>query len=168
MAHSSRILLRSVIFISAMMFHASAHAEAKVGDRFGDWALDCQAVAAEKNVCALTQVITKNKRPLLKLRLRHDGEKKDLELVAWVPLGIQLPVGVTGAVAKDKAFPFTVQTCIKLACIATAKVDANLLKSMQSSEKLAITFFMLNTGKPVVVEGSLKGLAEGLKVISPK
>ena len=168
MTYSSSFALRSTFFLLAVMFHTAAHAEAKVGDRFGDWVLECQAVAAEKNICALTQAVKKGNRPVLRLRIQQGSDKKNLELVAWVPLGIHIPAGVTGAVDKEKAIPLTVQTCIRAACIATTKLDDSLLKSTQSGEKLAISFSLKAGSKPEVVEVSLKGLTEGLKASNLK
>lgn len=170
MTYTSSILLRSALFIFACVLHTAAHAEAKVGDRFGDWIFECRAVTAGKNVCALTQTIVtkKDSRRILSLSMGNNEEKKEAELVAVLQLGIYLPSGVTGSVGQEKSFPLIVQRCIQQGCIATAKVDSALLKSLQSGEKLAITFSMQPSAKPIVIEASLKGLTEGMKAINLK
>lgn len=171
MTYTSSITLRSALFIFACLFHTAAFsADAKVGDRFGDWVLECRAVAAGKNVCFLTQtmVTKKGNRRILKLSLGNNAEKKENELMAMMPLGIYLPSGASGAVGQEKPFPFVVQRCTRQGCVATAKVDNALLKAMQSGEKLTIKFSMQATGKPADVEVPLKGLADGVKAIGLK
>ena len=170
MAYSSSITLRSALVIFACLLHNTASAEAKVGDRFGDWVFECRALSADINVCALAQTILnkKNNRRHVKLSLMTSGGKKDQELHALLPLGIHLPSGVSAAVGQDKPFPLTVQNCTQQGCMATGKVDNTLLKTMQSGDKLTISFSRQPAAKPIVVEGSLKGLAEGLKAIGHK
>ena len=174
MTYTSSISLRSALFIFACLFHTAANAEAKVeakvGDRFGDWVLECRAVTAGKNVCFLSQtmVTKKGNRRLLKLNLGNNADKKENELVVITQLGIHLPTGVTGTIGQDKPFPFTVQTCTRQGCLTTAKVDGALLKALQTGEKLAIKFSMLAAGKPITLEASLKGLAEGMRAINLK
>ncbi len=170
MTYQTGITLRSALFIFACLFHTAASAEAKVGDRFGDWVFECQALAADMNVCALTQMILnkKNNRRHVKLILMNGGGEKDQELLAVLPLGIHLPSGVSAAVGQDKPFPLTVQNCTQQGCKATANLDGALLKTMQSGDKLTISFSRQPAAKPVVVEGSLKGLTEGLKALGHK
>ena len=170
MTYSSSITLRSALFIFACLFQTAASAEAKVGDRFGDWVFECRALAADVNICALTLTILhkKNNRPHVKLSLMTSGGKKEQELHVLLPLGIHLPSGVSAAVGQDKPFPLTVQNCTQQGCMATVKVDSTLLKTMQSGDKLTISFSRQPAANPIVVEGSLKGLAEGLKAIGHK
>ena len=169
MTYTSSITLRSTFFIFACLFHTAANAEAKVGDRFGDWVFECRALAADKNVCALSQtIVNKGKRRIIKLSLGNNADKKENELLAVVPLGVHLPTGITGTVGQDKPFTLTVQGCSRQGCIATVKVDATLLKALQAGTKLAIKFSMLSGTKPVTVEASLKGLADGVKAANLK
>ena len=171
MTYTSSITLRSALFIFACLFHTAAFsAEAKVGDKFGDWVFECRAVTAGKSLCFLTQTVLaqKGNRRLLKLSLGHNVEKKENELAALVPLGIHIPSGVSGTIGQDKPFALVVQTCNRQGCVATAKVDAALLKSIQAGEKLAINFSTRKEGKPIVVEATLKGLADGVKAINLK
>jgi invasion protein IalB len=163
-------LLRSLTFIIACLFQVVAHAEAKVGDRFGDWIFECRAISADKTICALSQIIAlkENNKVMTKLSLRNDKSKGEPELIALVPLGVYLPSGVTGTFDQGRPFQFTVQRCTQQSCIASVKADSVMLKTMQSSEKVAISFSGQADAKPIVLTGSLKGLAEGLKAINLK
>lgn len=170
MTYTSSVTFRSALFIFACLFHTSVYAEAKVGDRFGDWVFGCKALAAGKNACFLSQSVMakKGNRRLLMLSLGNNIEKKENELAAMLPLNIYLPSGVSATVGQDKPFSFVVQRCSRQGCVATAKVDSSLLKSLQSGEKITVKFSTKTDGKPAEVEATLKGLADGVKALNLK
>lgn len=162
-------IIRAALLFSACLLATGAHAETKVGDRFGDWVFGCRAISADKNVCALSQTIVskENNRLMARLSLQND-KTKGPELIALVPLGVHLPSGVTGTLDQGRPFQFTVQRCTRQSCIASVKADSNLLKSLQSGEKFSLSFYGQPEDKPMVLTGTLKGLADGMKAINLK
>lgn len=142
-----------------------AFADAKVGDRFGDWVFECAALAEGKTNCALSQTISsqKDNRRIVKFTLARNRQTNAVTLTALLPLGIHLPSGVSGVIDQGKPFHFALQTCIQQGCIATYAVDAGFLKSVQAGQKLSLDFSVNGGKQPVSINGSLNGLADGLK-----
>ena len=83
-----------------------------------------------------------------------------------LPLGLDIPAGVSGA-AGGKPIAFTVQTCVRRGCIASAAVDEALLESLRGSGFTA-TFKMRSVAEPTTIPVSGKGLDEGLKALDGK
>ncbi|OYY82753.1 MAG: hypothetical protein B7Y34_02405 [Methylophilales bacterium 16-45-9] len=144
-----------------------AVAEAKVGDRFGDWIYECAAIAENKTVCSLSQTIMSKKqnKRIVKFNLGRNEKTKTVDFVTLLPLGIKLPAGASLAVDAGKAYPLTIKTCIQQGCVATYPVDSNFIKTLQSGQKLNISFTGAGSDKPVTIAGSAKGLAEGVKAV---
>lgn len=154
--------LLALFGISAPQFAA---AEPKVGDQFGDWVYECAALAANKTVCSLSQMImskNQNKR-IVKFNLGRNEKTKSLDFVALLPLGIALPSGASITIDTGKTYPLSLKTCLQQGCVATYAVDSGLMKALQSGQKLEISFTPGGAEKPVTINGSLKGLADGMK-----
>jgi len=159
-------MLRAVIFaLSVFALPQAVHAEAKVGERFGDWVFECTALAEDKTACALTQTIMSKKgnQSLVKFSLSRNEQKGHIQLTAVVPLGIHLPSGISGAIDQGKPFQYITQTCVRQGCIANYAPDGGFLKAMQAGQKLGIKFSGNGGKQPIAIEGSLNGLAEGMK-----
>lgn len=154
--------------IAAGLVNTSAHAEIKTGDSYGDWAVECHASGPDKNdknVCVLTQTVVDKDKKLKLLKLIFGRGKDEPFFTALVPLGINIPAGVTATVDQHKPISLTVQTCFQQGCVATTTLDGKLLKEIRSGEKLAINFTMKPSAKSVSINGSLKGIKEGMKAI---
>jgi invasion protein IalB len=157
--------LAFVITMVGITLPQLAVAEAKVGDRFGDWVYECLAIAENKTVCSLSQTIMSDKqnKRIVKFNLGRNEKTKSLDFVALLPLGIKLPAGVSLAIDAGKAYPLTIKTCIQQGCIATYPADSNFIKALQGGQKLNISFTGGVSDTPVTIAGSAKGLAEGVK-----
>ncbi len=145
---------------------ALAHAQVKVGDRFGDWVFQCVAIAEGKTACALTYAIIskRDNRRVAQLSLGRNEAKGGVVLTAFLPLGLYLPAGASGTFDQGKPFPFTLETCLpREGCIGTVAVGADFLKSLKGAKQLEIRFAAGNPQQPVVLSASLSGLADGLK-----
>jgi invasion protein IalB len=151
--------------IALLTFPALVHAQAKVGDRFGDWVFECIAVAEGRTACALAHTsVAKDNRGFLRLSLARNEQKKGVVLTAILPLGIHLPSGVSGSLDQGKPFAFTLETCVaQPGCIATYAVDAAFLKALAGGKQLGIGFMAAGAPKPIVVAVPLAGIADGLK-----
>ena len=141
------------------------HAQAKVGDRFGDWSFECVAVAEGKTNCALAQAIVSkvDNRRIAQLSLGRNQWKKGVVLTAFLPFGIYLPSGVSGALDQGKPFPIVLETCLPSGCIATYVTTPDFLKALQGAKQLSIGFVAIEGMKPVSLNVPVAGLAEGLK-----
>lgn len=156
---------RLTAMASMLLLSLPAHAETKAGDRFGDWVFECAALAEGKTACALTQTIMSrpDNRRIVKFSLTRKDGKGATMLTALVPLGIHMPAGVSGVIDQGRAFQYTLETCLQQGCIATHAVDASFLQSLQSGQKLNVSFTRNGDKRLIEISGSLKGLAEGLK-----
>jgi len=143
--------------------------DAKPKDQtFGDWVLRCAKDSGGSEACALHQKIMARdtKLPVAAFAISRNAESKDLRLAVILPLGLDIPAGVSGA-AGGKAIAFTVQTCLRRGCIASAKADEALLESLRGSGFTA-TFRMRSVAEPVTIPVSGKGLDAGLKALDGK
>lgn len=143
----------------------NAVAEAKVGDRFGDWIYECVALAENKTACSLSQTImskNQNKR-IVKFNLSRNEKTKSIDFVTLLPLGIKLPAGASIAIDAGKAYQLSLKTCIQQGCVAVYPADSNFIKALQGGQKLNISFTGGGSDKPITISGSAKGLAEGMK-----
>lgn len=149
----------------SLIIPQTTHAEAKVGDVFGDWIYECRALAENKTACSLSQTImskNQNKR-LVKFTLGRNEKTKAVNLTALLPLGIHLPSGVNFSIDQGKTYQFTLKTCFQLGCVATYPVDTSFMQALQNGQKLHINFTGEGADAPIKISGSLKGLAEGVK-----
>lgn len=168
MKHSfSAIAIAAIALIGV---GASAHADGTATDQsFGDWVLHCKELRKGETACALHQKIAskETRLPVAAFALSRHKDSHELRLSAIVPLGLDIPAGVSGKVG-DVPLTFTVQTCIKRGCVASTTVDAKLLDSLRANQSFTATFKMRSVADPVSLPVSLKGLAEGLKALEAK
>lgn len=159
------LLLRAAV-TALLCLPFLVQAQAKVGDRFGDWVFECVALAEGKTACALTYLIVskKDNQRIAQLSLGRHEAKGGIVLTAFLPLGIYLPAGASGSIDQGKPFQFTLETCLpRQGCIGTFSVNVDFLKSLRSAKQLDIGFAAADGRKPVTLGASLIGLAEGLK-----
>ena len=142
----------------------AAHAGAKVGDKFGDWVFECQAIADGKTDCALTQTLINKQtnQPVIRLILARSKGGNEVELKVLVPLGIDLQVGVSGSVDDKIPLKFVLETCVQAGCLGTAKTKGGIMDAMKSGVALNLSFTGKGAGNKVSAAGSLKGLADGI------
>ena len=151
-----------------VMFPQNTLAEAKIGERFGDWIYECSILAENKTACSLSQAImskNQNKR-LVKFNLGRNEKTKGIDFVTLLPLGIKLPSGASIAIDNGTAYQLTLKTCIQQGCVAVYPADSNFIKALQGGQKLNISFTGSGSDLPITISGSAKGLAEGIKAAS--
>jgi len=154
----------AVFFALVIVMPGAAHAGAKVGDKFGDWVFECQAIADGKTDCALTQTLVNKQtnQPVIRLILARSKGGDDVELKVLVPLGIDLQAGVSGSVDDKIPLKFVLETCIQAGCLGTAKTKGGILDAIKSGAALNLSFTGKGAGNKVSVAGSLKGIADGI------
>ena len=159
------------LLLAASAFTPAGAAETKtVTDQpFGDWVLHCTALHGGEQACALHQkVMAKDTRlPVAAFALARNKDSRGLRLAAVLPLGLDVPAGVSGRVGTTP-LPFTVQTCVRRGCIASATVDEKTLEALRGADSLSVTFKMRIVADPTTIPVSLKGLDAGLKALDAK
>jgi len=162
--------LRQIILGFAVLFSAlsTVQAEPKVGDKFGNWLFECQALAANKTACALSQTLvqSENQQRVLRVSLNKLESNDEVQLVAIAPLGIYLPFGVTGKVDDELSIPLELQACAQQGCIATTTLKGKFLKALKSGGSLKISFSGSSKSEPVVLNLSLDGITAGIDALS--
>jgi invasion protein IalB len=157
--------------LALLISAASAQAAPpKVGDTFGNWLFECQALAANKTACVLSQTLSqaKTKQRVLRVTLNKPENSSEFQLVAVAPLGIHIPTGVTGSVDKSTPIPFGLKTCTKQGCIAVAKANNALIKALKSGKNIEISFTANPRRKPVSLNVSLTGITAGINALERK
>ena len=159
------------LLIAADASSAAQAAEAKPnGDQpFGDWVLHCTKTANGEQACALHQKIlaSDTRLPVAAFALARNKGSHELRLAAILPLGLDIPAGVSGK-AGAVPLPFTVQTCVRRGCIASTTLDDKLLEALRGTDAFTVTFKMRIVEEPTTMPVSLKGLDEGLKALESK
>jgi invasion protein IalB len=143
---------------------APVRAEPKVGDKFGDWVFECQAIADGKTDCALTQTLVNKQtnQAVARFMLARNKKANEIELRTLVPLGIDIPAGVAGSIDGKSPFKFSIETCVQPGCLGVVKLKGSLQDAMKNGKALTVTFTPRGADKEVAVAGSLKGLTDGM------
>ena len=136
---------------------------------FGDWVLHCTKPKDGQGACALRQKIMaqETRLPVAAFAIARHRESHELRLSVVLPLGLDIPAGVTGKVG-NVPLAFTIQTCVRRGCIASTQVDDKLLEALHGAESFTTTFKMRNVDEPTTIPVSLKGLADGLKALDAR
>lgn len=155
----------------AVFLQVDARAEAKAGDHFGDWVLECPTMAG-KTVCLLSQTVVtaKEQRRIAKLSIHKGAAATESTFTVLLPLGIYLPAGATmtyapGGKEAPRQIPLVLQACMEQGCIASAKMDVTAFKGVHPDGKLSVSFTPRPGIAPVVLSGSVKGLADGMAAL---
>ena len=142
---------------------AASPPTAKAGETFGDWVYECQAAKDNQQNCALSQTLISGdtKKPVAKFNLGREPQSGIVYLAVLLPLGIDLPAGVVGAVDDKEQFNYRLETCLQLGCIARIEADAALLTAMKSGKTLKLGFRFRGAAQATVLPGSLSGMTAG-------
>lgn len=136
---------------------------------FGDWSLHCAKNSLGEEACALHQKIMsrETRLPVAAFSLARNNTSHDLRLAAILPLGLDVPAGVSGK-AGDVPLAFQVQTCVRRGCVSTTQVDDRLLETLHRGQGFTVTFKMRGVSDPTTVSISANGLDEGLKALESR
>lgn len=156
--------------LSLLITAATTQASAKVGDQFGNWLFECQALAANKTACVLSQTLSqaKTKQRVLRVTLNKPENSQEFQVVAVAPLGIHIPTGITGTIDKGVSIPFKLQTCAQQGCIATAKADRKIINALKSGKNIEISFVANTRSKRITLKVSLDGVTAGINALEKK
>ena len=104
-----------------------------MGERIGDWTFQCQAVAADQNVCGIIQTITDNntRRQVLAIEVRPVGEEKRIAMFVTAPLGIFVGSGIGGKIDDGDQFKFNLQSCTQQGYQAAIALENDRLEALK-------------------------------------
>lgn len=158
--------IATALAMGVMVLALSAKAESpRVGDRFGDWTFECNAVAQGKTDCALTQMLVdaqRNNAAVAKFSLSRDPESGDRYLIAAIPLGIDFLQPIAARVDDAEPIGMQMLTCVQTGCIARLKLTPELVGALKAGKTMGLTIKYVSAPKPVVFGMSLIGLADGI------
>ena len=146
---------------AATLGGASAQtAEPQIGQAFGAWVFQCNAVGQDKTICAFaTNVLSPDKKQVM-VDLRISRPKADgaLVLSALLPLGMSLQTGVKTAVDGEDSVDVPLRTCVARGCIATLDLDEAAVTKLKQGKALALEFDI--AGKKITANIKLDGLTD--------
>jgi len=147
---------------------AQGQGQSQRGGTYGDWVVECNETPASqgKKVCVLTQTIVNKEKNQRLLKLIMGPGRQGPTFTALLPLGTHIPAGVTATLENGKPLAMTLQTCLQQGCIATLPLNAALAKSLRSAKQLVVSFTLGPEGKPIILNGSPRGIDAGLQAIN--
>lgn len=166
---SAAVSLFLLLAASALAPAGAGMAKPLAGEAFGDWLLRCTKTSTGEQACALHQRIMAEdtRQPVAAIALARNRDSRELRLAAVLPLGLDIPAGVTGK-AGAVTLPLTVQTCVRRGCIASTAVDEKTLDALRGADGFSLTFKMRLVAEPTTIPVSLKGLEAGLKALDAR
>jgi invasion protein IalB len=162
----------SCVTFGLVMTACLAGAAADTSDahqRFGHWVLRCITLDGNKEACALHQRLhgETTKAPVASFAIADNEKGADHRLTAILPLGLDIPAGVSGKLGKQ-TLSYQVQTCLPRGCIANTALTPEDIAALKSEKSFTTSFRIRGVTEPVTVTVSLEGLAEGLKALEAK
>lgn len=155
--------------LATALLVVAAPASRAADEAFGDWVLHCADVSGGEKACALHQRIISQETKLrvASIAIARSKDSRELRLSVVLPLGLDLPSGVTGKVG-EAMLDFTLQTCVKRGCIASTVVDEKLLAALNGADRFTTTFRMRGVTDPTTLPVSLKGLQGALTALESR
>lgn len=148
---------------------ASAMAEVKPNQKFGDWTANCEGDGA-KRICHIAQAPTtkEDKRTMLAVVVamvqQQDG-KKAPQMTIIAPLGTLLVPGLNLQIDDDKPNRVPFVQCAQPGCRTTLTLDQTGVQSFKSGKTFKVSYVMPN-GQSITIPVSLNGFSAGLDGLS--
>lgn len=149
-------------------------APSALSETYGDWIVQCANTAppkqegqepASKRICQVSQSLAQGNSNQRVLMIVFEGAAKDKQPLAGTviaPFGIDLPSGLSLRIKDDVYAKAAYKTCLPQGCVAPVVVDAKFEAALRANEKLTVAMTASDTGAPVNLDVSLKGLAQSL------
>jgi invasion protein IalB len=135
---------------------------------FENWAVTCNEFAGApraKRCSALLQILQQNTNQTVFTWTLAIDEHKQLVAIMQTPTGVVIPPGVELRVGKFPAQKIPFASCDPGRCIATATVDANLVREMTTSPT-AEAVIQGSQGNTVQFNIQMKGFDQAYAVLS--
>ncbi|MFM8747762.1 MAG: invasion associated locus B family protein [Aestuariivirga sp.] len=136
-------------------------------ESFGDWHVRCREIVKGEKACALHQRLVSEKtgKHVMALALAGNREGTAYRLTAIMPLGLDVPAGITGRIGDGPEFSYQLQTCIMRGCIASIELSPEALRALMAAGSVTTRFSLRGVDQPITVSASLKGLPDGFKAL---
>lgn len=150
------------------------------GKIFDDWIINCEPQLDKSSKCFATQFqyttqsgqrIT-TPQPIMELGKMYSlsigylGPKGELQVVAFLPLNIDIPAGAPMKLDPGPTVPMSIVACIQEGCRATATLDAAAQRAISDAKGMTISIvpYVVTGDKPaaMLLSVSTRGLAPAL------
>jgi invasion protein IalB len=158
----SKFALAFVLATAAAGTASAQTADLQVGQAFGAWVFQCNAVGQDKTLCAFsaTAVGPDKKRVIVDLRISRPAADAPFMMSALLPLGLNIQTGVKTAVDGAEPVDLPLRACFAKGCVASAELDDATLDALKSGTSLLLQFDI--AGKTVSADMKLEGLNDAL------
>ena len=146
------------------------YADAKEGQKFVDWVVNCSEDANKKKICVLSQSLISNDKEkpqtLAMFQIGYLGVGKDrsLKMAQIVPTDVAITPGTSIISAEQLLSSGKYIACTKDLCTAHAAISEKELKKILSKESAAVAI-ITSKGQQLNFPFSTKGLEAGLKAL---
>jgi invasion protein IalB len=125
------------------------------------WAVNCKSGTKDKGLeCRLSQtVVTKGGQVLADVTFRIASDKKATEVITRLPLGLNLPAGVSLQVDNNAPQRLPFKACDRNGCYAQGSISPELWSTLQKGKQLQVSFQNL-AEKTINVPLSLDGFPD--------
>ncbi|MEM7270452.1 MAG: invasion associated locus B family protein [Pseudomonadota bacterium] len=165
-----RILLALMMILAGA---ATAQAQAKNGQRFGDWTLRCVAQGPGQTSCALRQRVTRaDTNELLadvSLNMAQVQGTPRVLMVVVTPDGVALNIAPGFIVdGEGDAVNLSWRTCSQNLCRAAALLSPQQQGAVMAGLEMRLGYNRFQSEQTTVLPVSLKGVTAGLAALSTR
>ena len=146
----------------------AAQTPSEANKKFGNWAYACRTLKEDgPKRCVLFQNILwwKSGKRILNVSVARRSKDKPFVAAITAPLGILLPAGLVLHVDEKELVRLPLRFCNVNGYQGQFPINASMQKLFMDREKGRVVFRQPN-GRPLRVEFSLKGFAEGFTKLS--
>ena len=138
------------------------------GTRFGQWTVNCEALAVNETACVLTQrlIRTSDNAYLAEILAFWSGDGSKSYLAARVPTGVYFPAGFAlKPQDSDKRYDFVWQSCGRDICEALLELSADQIAELEEVESVIAGYRPNLVSQPVVFKLGIIGAGAGLEAL---
>ncbi|HEV2675104.1 MAG TPA: invasion associated locus B family protein [Aliidongia sp.] len=131
------------------------------------WGRTCQTAADNKLTCVMVQTVvvtdkqTNNRARALTVTVGYGADDGKLRMALTLPLGLNLPNGVTFQIDDGKPFVLPIETCIAEGCRIVMNIDDGGRESLVKSKQIKLSYQLIG-GQQVALPIELAGFGDVL------
>ncbi|MGV3650434.1 MAG: invasion associated locus B family protein [Devosia sp.] len=139
----------------------------QVGERFGNWVMQCTALGANRTACSLVQTLVarETRQQVARFTLTRNAQTNVPTLVAFLPLGIDLAKPVVAQIDQQNPITLALETCVRQGCRVSLPLEGNVLGALRGGQELKVSFTVRNTQQAATLTASLEGVTAGLNAV---
>lgn len=127
------------------------------------WGVQCNSVGQDLQCSALNSVVTTPGNQLVtRVSIRIGPGEDQHTITVQLPLGLNLPQGITLGVDDGEATTFLIDTCLQSGCFVAETITDNFLNTLKAGENLSI-LMTSNNGAQNTVQVSLAGFTAAVE-----